>query len=281
MLTRRRLVRRSLGLLAGASVAGLTAVGFGTTWLWATPEITRLSVGIASLPSAFIGLRLVHLTDLHFGPRVPTSVIERAVDIANTLRGDAVVITGDFISRAEPADLAALADTLRRLDAPLGVYGVLGNHDYWTNACAVRGALAQAGVRLLDNASVEWRRGDSALYLAGVDDHWEGHADLIRALAAMPATGIAILLAHEPDFADVAAGDARVRLQLSGHSHGGQVRDLAGQPLELPAFAHRYPLGRNEVGDLTVYASRGVGVTGPPIRLNCPPEVTLIDLVAR
>ena len=115
------------------------------------------------------------------------------------------------------------------------------------------------------------------LWIAGVDDVLEGWADLSRTTAGIPANEATILLAHEPDYADLAA-KAGIDLQLSGHSHGGQVRVPGVGPLVLPNLARKYHTGLNRVGNLQVYTTRGIGVINPPVRLNCPPEVTLITL---
>jgi hypothetical protein len=127
----------------------------------------------------------------------------------------------------------------------------------------------------LRNEGLEVARG---LWLAAVDDVWEGQADLDAALAGAPPGATAVLLAHEPDFADTVAADGRAALQLSGHSHGGQVRlPLLGPPV-LPYLARRYPAGLYRAGRMQLYVTRGVGVIAPPVRFNCRPEVTVITL---
>ena len=132
--------------------------------------------------------------------------------------------------------------------------------------------LRNAGRLIESNGDVFW--------LAGVDDVWEQHADLNAALASAPPGVLKILLAHEPDYADVVAADGRVSLQLSGHSHGGQVRlPFVGVP-RLPYLGTKYPYGLRRVGNLWLYTNRGIGVIAPPIRFNCRPEVTLITLTS-
>jgi uncharacterized protein len=280
MVTRRGLVRGAALSLAATATVGLAEAFAGTTWLWTPPEVTRVRVGIAGLPAAFVGLRIVQLSDLHIGPQVPASVVERAVGVANSLRADVAVVTGDFVHRVLPADLATLTTQIARLTAPLGVFGVLGNHDHWNDATGVRQALRGADVRTLDNSSVRLQRGADSLHLAGIDDYWERKADLDRALADVPKDATVILLAHEPDFADVATRDPRIRLQLSGHTHGGQMLDRDGRAPLLPPFGRRYWIGRYQVGGLTVYTNRGIGVARLPIRTNCPAEVTLFELAS-
>ena len=156
---------------------------------------------------------------------------------------------------------------------------VLGNHDHWNGAEIVAGALSERGIRVLRNQNYVIERESSKLWIAGIDDALEGRADLPRTLAGVPAQEATILLAHEPDFADYAAGFP-VDLQLSGHSHGGQVRIPGIGPIVLPAMARKYHTGLNRVGRMQVYTSCGIGVINPPVRLNCPPEVTLITLQA-
>jgi hypothetical protein len=132
---------------------------------------------------------------------------------------------------------------------------------------------------MLRNQSHVIERESQKLWIAGIDDALEGKADLKRTLADVPAQDATILLAHEPDFADYAARSP-IDLQLSGHSHGGQVRIPGIGPIVLPAMARKYHTGLNRVGRMQVYTSCGLGVINPPVRLNCPPEVTLITLQA-
>jgi len=155
------------------------------------------------------------------------------------------------------------------------VLACLGNHDHWTDADAVAGALSDAGLTMLRNAAREVADG---LWVAAVDDVWEQQADLGKALEGAPAGAIIVLLAHEPDYADEVAADGRVSLQLSGHSHGGQVRlPFIGAPF-LPYLGRKYPAGLYRVGGMWLYVNRGVGLISPAVRFNCRPEVTLLTL---
>jgi predicted MPP superfamily phosphohydrolase len=139
-------------------------------------------------------------------------------------------------------------------------------------------SIKHTGITLLRNQAVPLTRGRSSLYLVGIDDLWQELADMPQALERVPGSGCKIALMHEPDFADIAA-QARIDLQLSGHSHGGQVRLPGIGPLILPRYGEKYPMGLARVGALTqVYTTRGVGVLPPPVRFNCPPEVTFLTL---
>ena len=168
---------------------------------------------------------------------------------------------------------------LRHLHARDGVFAVLGNHDWWEDAGDVAHAVRAAGITLLRNEHVTLRRNGATLYLAGVDDVQMRKADLKRALAGVPREAAVILLAHEPYFADTASRDGRVGLQLSGHSHGGQIvlPRVDGAVLRFLGH-HRYPRGLYRVREMSVYTNRGLGVVGLPLRVNCPPEVALITL---
>jgi predicted MPP superfamily phosphohydrolase len=155
------------------------------------------------------------------------------------------------------------------------VLACLGNHDHWTDADAVAGALTDAGITVLRNAAREVADG---LWVAAVDDVWERYADLEKALEGVPAGATVVLLAHEPDYADEVAADGRVSLQLSGHSHGGQVRLPFAGPLVLPYLGRKYPAGLYRVGEMWLYVNRGVGLVSPAVRFNCRPEVTVLRL---
>jgi predicted MPP superfamily phosphohydrolase len=184
------------------------------------------------------------------------------------------VLTGDYVSRsAEYA--SSCAQSLSPLVVRHRTLACLGNHDHWTDAERVAGALADAGVTVLRNAAREMADG---LWVAAVDDVWEGHADLEGALQEIPDGATAVLLAHEPDYADRVAADGRVGLQLSGHSHGGQVwLPFIGPPF-LPYLARKYPRGLYSVGGMRLYVNRGVGLIAPAVRFNCRPEVAALTL---
>jgi predicted MPP superfamily phosphohydrolase len=156
---------------------------------------------------------------------------------------------------------------------------VLGNHDVATDPARITSTLQAQGIPVLRNRSTSFERGGTRLWFAGIEDVLEGDPDLPLALQGIPPDEPAVLLAHEPDFA-VRASRFPVDLQLSGHSHGGQVRlPLLGAPV-LPPLARLYPWGLHRIGDLTLYTNVGIGTVVLPIRFNCPPEITLITLRA-
>jgi predicted MPP superfamily phosphohydrolase len=277
-MTRRKFLR--LMAAAGAEV-GTFALG-GAYTIWAEPywlSVERVTVALAGLPDVLNGLTIAQISDLHVGHFLGQKDVARAVDVVLSLRPSLVVVTGDYVTIA--ADHAGLcAPELARLHAPLGVFFILGNHDHWTNAPVVTRILRDAGLDLLINEGRLVESNGAAFWLAGVDDVWERHADLDRALAGAPKDVLKVLLAHEPDYADAVAADGRVSLQLSGHSHGGQVRfPFVGSPV-LPYLATKYPYGLRGIGRMWLYTNRGIGIVSPPVRLNCRPEVTLFSLTA-
>ena len=259
-------------LLAGAGVAGYS-FEIEPRWL----ALERVRVALPPSARALHGLRIAQLSDLHYGPFTGLSEITRAVDMALALAPDLIVLTGDYVT-GQANHATALVPVLKRLSAPLGTFAILGNHDHWTDAAEVAAHLRAAGLRLLNNEAVRFPWKGGGFWLAGVDDVWEQQADLPRALVPVTPGEPVILLAHEPDFADTAAHYG-VALQLSGHSHGGQVRLPGMRPPVLPYLARKYPLGLQRVGELWLYTNRGIGTSPPAMRFNCRPEVTLLDLV--
>ncbi|MDQ4106918.1 MAG: metallophosphoesterase, partial [Actinomycetota bacterium] len=192
-----------------------------------------------------------------------------------------IAVTGDFLSySADPGVPRRLVEALRRLRARDGVVAVMGNHDYLTDADLVRRCLREAGVTELLNDVRAVRRGDAALHVAGVDDVMEGKSRLDLVLEMLPEDGAAVLLTHEPDFADVSAATGRFDLQLSGHSHGGQVRLPLYGPIYLPPFSQRYTRGLYEVGDMVQYTNRGLGFVDARLRFFSRPEITVLTLRA-
>jgi hypothetical protein len=162
------------------------------------------------------------------------------------------------------------------LNARHGVFAVLGNHDWWTDAQVVQSGLRRAGVNVLMNFGVVLPEG---VHLAGVDDPWSGAPDLRAALTQSGSNMPTVLLAHEPDFADDFSQDERIALQLSGHTHGGQIRLPGKGALVLPPYGHKYDYGLFRVRQTWVYTSSGVGSALLGVRINCRPEVAEITLV--
>lgn len=271
-----KLTRRGfLKLAGGAVLGGAAGVGYVTQiepeWL----TVERQTIALPQLPTGLDGFKIVQLSDFHLYPFTTLALSEETVVRTNELAPDLVVLTGDFVLETA-ASIFDLAPALAKLNPRYGIFAVLGNHDHWTEAAVVRQGLTEQGIELLHNKGVLLN--DSQLLLAGVDDLWSGEPDIEAALADWQEGVPTILLAHEPDFADQFLADGRIQLQLSGHTHGGQVRVPGVGPLVLPRYGQKYHNGLYRVGQGQVYTNRGIGVIDPAVRLNCPPEITQLVL---
>jgi uncharacterized protein len=285
-LSRRRFLYTT-ALAAGSSLA-LGIDGFAEL---NRISVVKLEISLLRLPTAFDGFSIAQLSDFHYD-RFTAGPIQRAVEMVNQLAPDLVVLTGDFVTApilehgyspmskaAAAAPIELCATELEKLRAPAGCFAVLGNHDISTDSGRVAHTLGEHRIPVLRNRSVALERGRERIWLAGIDDAFKGRADINRALAAIPANEATILLAHEPDFADVAAGRG-IDLQLSGHSHGGQIWIPGIGAPWLPPLARKYPRGLYRVGSLILYTNIGIGTIRVPLRINCPPEITFIRLRA-
>lgn len=241
-----------------------------------TPQIERVTIGSPSSPSD-IPITIVQLSDLHMQGRRDVLRLQYALNLVEREHPDAVVLTGDFV-REDATQVNLATPLLAGLSAPLGSYAVLGNHDLWTNRQVVTEGLRAAGIVVLDNEGVILSNGGATLYLAGLDDAWSGTPDLPAATQGN-ATGLpVVMLIHEPDLGEPFVQAGSVWLQLSGHSHGGQVRPPGRGALILPDYAQRYDQGLYSIRDGWLYVNRGLGTTTVPIRLGCRPEVTVLTL---
>jgi predicted MPP superfamily phosphohydrolase len=236
----------------------------------------RVISPIVGLAPALEGLRIVALTDFHLEPFTQIGFLRRAVEESNALQPDVVVLLGDYVD-ATVAAIEALAPLLGTLNARVEVLAVLGNHDHRKGAGRVAEWLKRAGITVLHNRGVTLPFDGAELHFAGTDS-MSGVFDLGAALSGARLGRPTVLLAHEPDVADFVARDGRVALQLSGHSHGGQVRLPGLEWVALPVGARKYPFGSYRVGNLFLHTSRGLGTTGLPIRFGSPPELTEVIL---
>jgi predicted MPP superfamily phosphohydrolase len=248
------------------------------------PRLVRRDFFFPRWPEQLDGFTIALLSDFHYDPYFSIHPLHAAIPVVNRLRPDLIVLTGDFVSvpwigDVEKAASAAepCARLLRQMAAAHGLWAVLGNHDEGTDPERVTRALEAENIQVLANQSTAIERNGARIWLAGVNDVLGGTADLRETLRRVPAGEAVILLAHEPDFADEASRFP-IDLQLSGHSHGGQVRVPLLPPLYLPNMAKKYVWGTYHVGPLTLYTTAGLGTVGVPMRLNCPPEITLLTL---
>jgi predicted MPP superfamily phosphohydrolase len=241
-------------------------------------EIIPLTVPCNRLDPSFNKYRIIQISDIHMGTWINYSRLENIISIINQQYPDLIVITGDLITDFRIDLFESMTDLFRLLKPKDAVLAVRGNHDCWIQKSRFQKVLLQGGVIDISNAFYTIYRGKACLHIAGVDDVRYGHDCLDGILSTMPAYGAAILLAHEPDFADTSALTDRFDLQLSGHSHGGQVvLPLIGSPF-LPQLGRKYPKGRYQVNGMVQYTNRGIGTASIQFRYQCPAEVTIITL---
>ena len=268
--------------LAG-SVAGLLVWGF--SFGQARVARTRVRVAIPGLAPALDGLRVVQISDLHIGNGLQGERLTRMVERTNALRPDLIVITGDIFD-FDPAFIQDGLQRLAQLHARCGVYAILGNHDIYTGTeRVVAGFAALArGIRLLRDEIVKLPLPES-LYLAGVEDpgpDWSARKLELPAIEKLagerPVDGPTLLLVHRPE-AFPQAARLGFPLVLAGHTHGGQLAlPTPGGPWNLARIVTRFTRGRYQLESSTLYVSRGVGVGGPALRVNCSREITTLEL---
>jgi predicted MPP superfamily phosphohydrolase len=273
-MSKSRVLRAAPALAALAPLAVALHARFRQPY---QPVLERIDVSLPAAHRSLAGLRIGFLTDAHVGPFFAAANLDCAVSLLLSGEPDLVLLGGDYISEspryAEPA--AAVLGRLRA--APRGCLAVLGNHDISNDGAKVTAALEAVGIRVLRNEAVPVETPAGTLWIAGIDETILAHADIAKSFAPIPAGAAVVTLWHEPDTAADAAAHGAF-MQLSGHSHGGQIRLPGIGPLVLPPGGRAYPAGRYRVGPLTLYTARGAGVYRPAVRLNCPPEVTIVTL---
>jgi len=241
-------------------------------------KIENLEVSIPNLSPVFQGYRIVHISDIHYGQWISSDRLSGVVDLINQIKPDLVVITGDFVSYLMDSSIEKMAEQLKELKPKDAVLAVLGNHDHWSGTKKVQAILEKSNILNISNNVFVVRKQNAQLVIAGVDSVMLKKDRLDLVLEKMPPNAPAILLVHEPDFAKKSATTKRFSLQLSGHSHGGQfVIPGLGTPFRGYAFM-RYPLGKHKVGEMIEYTNRGLGTNDYWLRINCPPEITIITL---
>lgn len=271
--SRRLFVSRIVG--GAAAAAALGTVGYGTYGVLSGPKIKNVTVPLARLPRAAHGYRIAVVSDVHLGPILGRAHTQRIVDTINSAQPDLVAVVGDLVD-GTVADLGPAAEPLSQLRAKHGSYFVTGNHEYFSGAQEWVDHVRELGLHPLENARTEMAHFD----LAGVNDvggEAEGQGpDFKKALGDRDRSRASVLLAHQP----VVIHDAvehGVDLQLSGHTHGGQL-----WPGNLVAgLANPTVAGLESYGDTQLYVSRGAGAWGPPVRVGAPSDVTIVHLASK
>jgi hypothetical protein len=267
-----------LKAVAAAAVPGAAATASYGLYEAGWVEVARVQLPLPHLPRAFDNLSIAFLADIHHGPFSSLDYVASIVRTTLALRPDMIILGGDY-SLKDGKYIRPCFDVLSGLKAPLGVFGVLGNHDYWHGLGETREGFKSAEITELTNRGVWVERGCSRFRLAGVDDLWMGKVDVTGALADAKPDDACLVVSHNPDVAEKLR-DPRVGLMLSGHTHGGQVVFPGGAPFVPSHYGQKYLHGICQAPATTVYVSRGLGCTSIPIRIGSRPELTLITLAA-
>jgi len=239
-------------------------------------SLERVEIKLKRLPKQLDGFKIIHLSDTHHSPYTALEHIERTVKIANRLRPDMFVLTGDYVSH-ESEYIAPVASVLGKLKAKYGTHACLGNHDHWTDAGLVTHLFRGEGINMLVNQGQRFEARGASFWLAGVDDYMVGKTDVTAALVGSYPDEMKLLLAHNPIIFREAARHG-IDLTLSGHTHGGQIkfRDEDKRILR----TKKLRAGLYERRGSQIYITRGIGTVVVPMRYGCPPEISLLELRA-
>ncbi|HEX6188250.1 MAG TPA: metallophosphoesterase [Pyrinomonadaceae bacterium] len=244
--------------------------------------VNHATIQINNWPNNLKGLRIAVIGDIHAGaPFIDDLKLRLVVERTNQQQPDLVVLLGDFMSqdtwhghRVAPE---TIANHLKYLQAPLGVYAVLGNHDWWDNGDHVRQALEQAGIRVLENDVSEVKRGGTSFWLAGLSDLWTRPQQVPETVAKIPAGSLVIALTHNPDVFQHLP--RTVPLLLAAHTHGGQVKfPLIGTPVVPSRFGQRYSAGHVFENEHHLFVTTGIGTSILPVRFRVPPEIVILTI---
>jgi len=270
--------RQFLTGLAAAPLVALSATSAYARFIEPSRyEVSETDVFLRDLPERFEGFRITQLTDVHHSRMVGIDEVRRTVDLANLTKPDLIALTGDYTTSYRRY-IEPCAEALGALNAPEGVWAVLGNHDHYTDRELTTRALENNRIAVLNNANTTLRRGSDVLQLSGIDDwSWAG-TNWPRALYGLDQKRPTVLLSHQPRVLDLAESE-KVGLIISGHTHGGQIDlPLIGPPARFATAELKYAQGLFRRGDTQLYVSRGTGVIGLPLRLGVRPEIAVLRL---
>jgi predicted MPP superfamily phosphohydrolase len=282
---RERLAMSRRSFLLGGALGGVAATGLTLLEAYSAryvnpyrPVLERVSIPVPPGHEGLAGLRIGFITDTHVGPFISPDDLARATKLIADEHPDLILLGGDYVSESARYTTSAVEVIWELVrETPLGGYAVLGNHDLSVSRTRVSEALTAVGIPVLRNQSLPVSYGGDELWIAGIDETLLGDDRPAETFAQVPSGAAAIALWHEPQFAELAAEQGAL-LQLSGHTHGGQIRIPGVGPVGLPIHGKRHVMGLDRAAGMPIYTARGVGVYRPPMRFNCPPEVTIIEL---
>ena len=275
--SRRDFLRKSSAAVVVGATAGLTARGISNAR--ETAALKEVTIPVAGLDPALDGLKVLQLSDIHVGDTIGRGYFQRVVDRAMSVGAELICVTGDLVDGTVD-QLRHDIEPVDQLSAPLGVWFVTGNHEYYSGPIEWIEELKRRGVRVLEDSHAVLSRGGAPFVLAGIHDRSastvvpEHASDPVKALEGAPATSLCILMAHQPISYEQVEG-LPVDLQLSGHTHGGQIWPFG----YLVPLQQRFIAGLHRVfGRTWLYISRGTGYWGPPMRVGSPSEITVITI---
>lgn len=242
-------------------------------------DLVEINIELDGLGWNFHNFRILNLTDIHLGQWINPEYLSELIDYVNTLNFDLITLTGDYFSYNIESYEKSLEDSLKKLKANYGKFGVLGNHDHWMSAEKIRKIFKNSGIIDLSNDVFTLKKEEDHLNICGVDSYTVCADNLDKVIEKLPRDIPSILLAHEPDFAKESSQTGLFDLQISGHSHGGQfiIPKFETTPFRGPNST-KYPVGLYKVREMTQYTSKGLGTNSFRIRINCKPEITIITL---
>lgn len=263
-------------------MASLSVGTVGYSWIgepnWL--EKVYINLPLPNLPASLNGMKLIQFSDVHLGMGKEASDLAKLADIIMAEKPDMICFTGDMVDD-DPTPLRAGVNALKQMSAPLGKFAVLGNHDYLDDVLAVSTMMEQGEFRMLTNENAQIKQSDGTLAVIGLDDQLLGKPNVNKATADIPDDACRILLMHEPDYADKIPINFGFHVQLSGHSHGGQIRLPWFGAVITPRGSRKYIMGWYQAGpqrQLPLYVNRGIGTSQVPIRFLCRPELTIFTL---
>ena len=242
-------------------------------------DLVEIDIELEDLGWNFNNFRILNLADIHLGQWINPEYLNDLTDYVNTLNIDLITLTGDYFSYVIEGYEESLEESFKKLHAPYGKVGVLGNHDHWMSSNKIREIFKNANIVDLSNDVITLKKDGDCLNICGVDSCTVCADNLDKVIAKMPKNIPSILLAHEPDFAKESSQTGLFDLQISGHSHGGQfiIPKFETTPFRGPNST-KYPVGLYKVRNMIQYTSKGLGTNSFRVRINCKPEITIITL---
>ena len=242
-------------------------------------QVNPINLTIPELAPSFEGFKIAQISDIHADDSMNQKKLAKIIRLIDEQDPDIIAITGDFFTKKPTSEaIQLLENNLGNLSPKEQTLAVLGNHDHYYDSQIIRDIFQHTNIQELKNSVYTINRGKDKLNFAGVDDYWKQKSRLDLVMKQLPQDGVSVLLAHEPDFADISSTKNRFVLQMSGHSHGGQVKIPFRKPPVLPPLGEKYPIGRYQVGSMVQYTNRGVGMVKPLVRFGSRPEITIFIL---